>query len=72
MSLINTSEIITNLENGDGQECAAIEVVNCTPRELRIARYPDGREVLQKAVHYTNGLECGFRWVDVPVVDVDY
>lgn len=37
---------------------------------IRLAQYPDGRQVLQGAYEWTEGFKNGFDWKDLPVVMV--
>lgn len=41
------------------------------PSTYRIAQYPDGRRLLQGGYRYQNGGEGGYRWKDLPVIEVD-
>ena len=56
---------------GCGFVCAAARVESPFPNAFRMARYPDGKILLQGAYAWSQGNEGGIFWKPLPVVDVD-
>lgn len=46
------------------------EIEHTQPIALRFIQR-DGQKILQMAVGWTKGLQSGYRWKDVPLVDIE-
>ena len=55
----------------DGVHCTPARMESPFPNGFRMARYPDGRLVLQGAYAWSQGSEGGVIWKELPTVDVD-
>lgn len=55
----------------EGLVCAPARIEAAFPNGFRMAVYPDGSRRLQGAYSWTQGVEGGVIWRDVPEVRVD-
>jgi hypothetical protein len=72
MGINRVDEMRDSLQANTVGECKSARSVGIVPKALRLARKPDGRETLQVAQRYNDGVHDGIMWVDVPVVNVGW
>jgi hypothetical protein len=65
--ILNTSDVCTILS--DHPFFKTVRVVYDTPSEYRLVRRDSCTYVLQGAYRWTEGIETGIKWIDLPTID---